>query len=112
MIQGVSGYVYHSVPVAIHAGLSHQQDFRAAIMTVVACGGDTDSTAAIVGGIVGAGGGKEGLPQEWLNRLLEPSLTMQWMERLAIQLDDSMKCEAPKQPMQLFFATVLLRRVC
>ncbi|CDN11497.1 probable dinitrogenase reductase activating glycohydrolase (draG) [Richelia intracellularis] len=91
MAQGVSGYVYHSVPVAIRAWLSHQQDFRTAIMTVIPCGGDTYSTAASVGGIVGAGVGKEGIPQEWLNRLLEQSRTVQWMERLAIQLDNGMK---------------------
>jgi ADP-ribosylglycohydrolase len=37
--KGVSGYVYHSDPVAIHAWLSHPQDFRQAIISVVECGG-------------------------------------------------------------------------
>ncbi|MEO2036837.1 MAG: ADP-ribosylglycohydrolase family protein, partial [Planctomycetaceae bacterium] len=41
---GVSGYVYHSVPVAIHGWLSHQHDIRSAITSVIECGGDTDST--------------------------------------------------------------------
>ena len=55
---GVTGYVYHSVPVTIHAWLRHPLDFRAAITAVVCCGGDTDTTGAMVGGIVGASVGK------------------------------------------------------
>ncbi|MDJ0676219.1 MAG: ADP-ribosylglycohydrolase family protein [Calothrix sp. MO_167.B42] len=107
--KGVSGYVYHSVPVAIHIWLSHQHDFRAAIMTVVECGGDTDSNAAIVGGIVGAAVGKEGIPREWLNRLLEPSRNVKWMENLGIQLDSSIQLGIPRQPIKLLFVTTLLR---
>jgi ADP-ribosyl-[dinitrogen reductase] hydrolase len=84
--RGVSGYIYHSVPVAIHAWLSYPQDFRSAIMSVVECGGDTDSTAAIVGGIVGAAVGKDGIPRDWSDRLLEPFRSVDWMERLASQL--------------------------
>jgi len=38
---------------------------------VIECGGDTDSTAAIVGGIVGSAVGKAGIPTEWLDDLLE-----------------------------------------
>jgi len=68
---GVSGYTYHSVPIAIHAWLSNQGEFRSAVSNAIACGGDTDSTAAMVGGIVGASVGKEGIPMEWLNRLFE-----------------------------------------
>ncbi len=109
MHQGVSGYVYHSVPVAIHAWLSHQHDFRAAIITVVECGGDTDSNAAIVGGIVGAAVGKSGIPRQWLNKLLETSRTVAWMERLGIQLDATMQLGIPKRPIKLLFVTTLLR---
>lgn len=87
--KGVSGYVYHTVPVAIHAWLSHQQDYRRAIMEVVSCGGDTDSTAAIVGGIVGCSVGKEGIPDEWLGGLMEWPRTIAWMERLAEQLHEA-----------------------
>lgn len=51
---GVSGYMFHTVPVAIHAWLSFPHDFAAALRTAIACGGDTDTVGAIVGGIVGA----------------------------------------------------------
>ena len=99
--RGVSGYVYHSVPIAIHAWLSHPQDYRKAIMTTVQCGGDTDSIAAMVGGIVGASVGKEGIPKEWLSRLLEPTYSVKWMESLSKQLDVSLQTGIAEQPIQL-----------
>jgi ADP-ribosyl-[dinitrogen reductase] hydrolase len=37
--RGVSGYVYHTVPVVLHAWLSHPRDFRQAVETVIRCGG-------------------------------------------------------------------------
>jgi ADP-ribosylglycohydrolase len=80
--KGVSGYVYHTVPVAIHAWLRHGGDYRSAVMEVIRCGGDTDTTAAIVGGIAGAALGKDGIPAEWLSGLWEWPRTVAWMERL------------------------------
>jgi ADP-ribosylglycohydrolase len=85
--KGVSGYVYHTVPATIHAWLSHQQDFRAGVMDVIRCGGDTDTTAAIVGGILGAAVGKEGIPADWLGRLCEWPRTVAWMEQLGRSLE-------------------------
>lgn len=92
LTKGVSGYVYHSVPVAIHAWLSHPRDYRSAITSVIACGGDTDSTAAIVGGIVGTSVGRSGIPQEWLSTLIEWPRTVPWMERLGQRI------ASPKEP--------------
>lgn len=84
--RGVSGYMYHTVPVAIHAWLSHQQDYRQAVTTIIQCGGDTDSTAAIVGGIVGAAVGRAGIPEEWLSKLVEWPRSVHWMEVLGKHL--------------------------
>lgn len=108
---GVSGYVYHSVPIAIHAWLSHPDDFRTAITTTIECGGDTDSVAAMVGGIVGAGVGKAGIPAPWLNRIWEPGRSVPWMERLAIQLDSSLQAGLPTRPIGLPFLISPLRNV-
>lgn len=84
--KGVTGYIYHTVPVTIHAWLTHQNDFGAAVMAAIECGGDTDSTAAIVGGIVGTAVGKSGIPAEWLEGLSEWPRDVAWMENLASQL--------------------------
>jgi ADP-ribosylglycohydrolase len=84
--KGVTGYALHTVPVAVYAWLRHACDLRAAVTAVVQCGGDTDSTAAITGGIVGAGLGPEGVPPSWLANLLEWPRGPAWMGRLAPQV--------------------------
>jgi ADP-ribosyl-[dinitrogen reductase] hydrolase len=109
--QGVSGYVYHSVPVAIHAWLSHPQEYRQAIVATVQCGGDTDSVAAMVGGIVGAAVGQEGIPAEWLAGLVEPWRSVDWMERLGQQLDGYLWSEVAGLPIRLPIWGVLLRNL-
>lgn len=81
--EGVSGYAYHTVPVCLQAWFRHPRDYRAAVLAVIACGGDTDTGAAITGGIVGAGVGREGLPAHWLARLVEWPASVRWMEALA-----------------------------
>jgi ADP-ribosyl-[dinitrogen reductase] hydrolase len=80
---GASSYIYHSVPLVIHAWLRHPQDFQAAVQAVVQCGGDTDSLAAMVGGIVGAAVGREGIPAPWLANLHYPVRSLSWLEDLA-----------------------------
>ncbi len=98
---GVTGYVYHCVPVAIHSWLSHPHDFESAITSVVRCGGDADSTAAIVGGIVGASVGREGIPASWLERLAEWPRSVSWMERLAAQLARVQASGLKEKPIRL-----------
>ncbi len=53
LAKGITGYTYHTVPLSIHAWLSCPKDFGQAVTTIINCGGDADTTAAIVGGIVG-----------------------------------------------------------
>ena len=79
----MSGYIYRTVPVALHAWLSHPRDYRDAVKTVIHCGGDTDTTAAIVGAIVGSAVGPAGIPPEWLAGLGEWPRSVAWMQRLA-----------------------------
>ncbi len=99
LVKGVTGYTYHTVPVAIHAWLSHPNDFRQAVTTMIRCGGDADTTAAIVGGIVGAGVGREGIPEEWIARISEWPRSTAWMQRLGESLANAIAsdstCNAP-----------------
>lgn len=109
--KGVSGYIYHSVPIALHAWLSNQGDFRSAVSAAIKCGGDADSTGAIVGGIVGASVGKNGIPLEWLNRLFEWPRSIDWMERLAAQLDGSVQSGTVDRPVKLPICGLLVRNL-
>lgn len=99
------------MPIAIHAWLSNQGDFRTAVTSAIACGGDTDSTGAMVGGIVGASVGKEGIPMEWLNRLCEWPRSIAWMERLGAQLDGSVQSGTAGRPITLPIYGVLPRNL-
>jgi ADP-ribosylglycohydrolase len=105
--RGVTGFVNDTVPVVLHAWFRHPHDFRAAIRAVIACGGDTDTTAAILGGIVGSHVGKAGIPNEWLAGLWEWPRTTAWIEGLAQQLADTPSGKRP--PPSLLFPAVLLR---
>jgi ADP-ribosyl-[dinitrogen reductase] hydrolase len=82
--RGVSGFVNHTVPVVIQAWLRNLGDYCAAVQAVIRCGGDADTTAALVGGIVGAAVGRQGISSAWLERLCERPRTTAWLERLAV----------------------------
>lgn len=107
--KGVTGYVYHSVPVAIHAWLAHQNDFRAAIVALVECGGDTDSTAAMTGGIVGCGLGEEGIPTDWLDQLWEWPCSLTFMRRLGGQLFETFHEDRRDRSVELPVSGQILR---
>ncbi|MGV3617763.1 MAG: ADP-ribosylglycohydrolase family protein [Fimbriimonas sp.] len=63
--EGVSGYVVPTVHAALACWQAHPNDYRAAVTQAIEMGGDTDTVAAIVGGIVGARVGGMGIPAEW-----------------------------------------------
>lgn len=109
--RGVSGYVYHTVPVVLHAWLTHQDDYASGIIDIVRCGGDTDTTAAILGGIIGARVGKTGIPAEWRGRLWEWPRTVPWMEDLGRRLARVVAQGAGQEPLRLPLYGVLLRNL-
>lgn len=64
---GVTGYVFHTVPVAVYAWYRHFGCFEATVSAVLDCGGDTDTVGAIAGALAGAVVGEQGIPSDWLN---------------------------------------------
>jgi len=55
-----------TVPFALWVAARHLGEFRAGVRTAVSVGGDIDTLGAIVGGVLAAGTGLEGIPSEWL----------------------------------------------
>lgn len=76
--RGVSGYIVHSVAAALFCWLRWPDEFRRPIEEIIRLGGDTDSTAAILGGLAGATGGVESIPDEWLIGIIEWPFTLAW----------------------------------
>lgn len=62
---------FDTVPIALWIAFRHLDDFEGAIRHAVACGGDTDTVAAIVGGIVAARTGLDAIPSGWRS-VVEP----------------------------------------
>jgi ADP-ribosylglycohydrolase len=120
--RGVSGYIYHTVPLALYAWLRWPGDFRTSVEEVIALGGDADTTGAITGALIGATVGGSGVPLDWLAGLLEWPRSVRWLRRLAERLAERFAQQGPGQgkgalPLfwpgllprnLLFFATVLI----
>ncbi|MGH7226014.1 MAG: ADP-ribosylglycohydrolase family protein [Gemmataceae bacterium] len=81
--RGVSGYIYHTVPVALYAWLRWPTPFRRPVEEVIALGGDTDTTGAIAGALAGATCGAAEIPVEWLKGMWEWPRSVAWMRQLA-----------------------------
>jgi hypothetical protein len=109
--RGVSGYVYHTVPVALYAFLKHLGSFEKTVMEVIALGGDTDSTGAIAGALAGAAVGVEGIPARWLDSLVEWPRSVDWLIRLAGRMADIALKETSRGPEPLFWPFVIPRNL-
>jgi hypothetical protein len=112
--RGVTGYIYHSVPFALYCWLRHPGDFRLAVEEVIDLGGDTDSTAAIVGGIAGATIGASGIPEEWINGLWEWPRSVAWMRALAVRLANQFSTGGivpAQKPLPLFWPGLIPRNL-
>lgn len=103
---GVSGYAPNTVAVALYAWLRHRGDYGAAVREVIACGGDTDTVAAITGGICGAETGQGGIPHSWIKRLCDWPRSVSYMRHLAVAL----ATEGAKPP-RLFWSAIPLRNM-
>ena len=65
-----SGYVVDTLEAALWCVLT-TNNYRDAVLKAVNLGEDTDTIAAITGGLAGAIYGYENIPKEWLNELLK-----------------------------------------
>ncbi len=106
---GVTGYVYHTVPVAAYAWFRHFGDFEKTLTSVLDCGGDTDTTGAVVGALAGAVVGDGGIPRRWIDGIVDwprgPKLLLAVADRLAAVGEQS------TTPMRYFWPAVPLRNL-
>lgn len=101
--KGVTGYSLHVVPVAIYAWLRHPGDFRAALISALECGGDTDTVGAILGALIGATVGKQGIPQDWLAEIWEWPRSVSFIERVAAALAKQKATQKSAGPVRYFW---------
>jgi ADP-ribosylglycohydrolase len=108
--RGVTGYTYHTVPVAAYAWFRHFGDFRASLVSVLDCGGDTDTAGAIVGALAGAVAGESGIPGAWIEGIAgwprNTALLRELADRLAVAAKG-----ASCPPLRYFWPAVIPRNV-
>lgn len=115
---GVSGYAWQSVPVAIYSALRYRDDYAMAVDRAIACGGDTDTVAAITGALVGARVGVAGMPDDWRTNVCDYPCSLDLLHRVASRLSGRGDQQTvagsapyfwPATPLRnLFFLTVIL----
>lgn len=96
--EGISGYIVHTVEAALAITAHHPENLRTAVVEAVALGGDTDTVAAIVGGILGARLGAEAVPEDWLRGIIEPWWSPKRLAKLATQLAEVAQTSTPQRP--------------
>ena len=97
----VSGYILQTTPVVIHAWLRYGADFATALKETIRCGGDTDTIASVVGGLIAARHGRASIPEEWLAGICEWPRTIDWIDRLGDQLQRVLQTGQPEKPLRL-----------
>lgn len=91
LARGVTGYVYHTVPVAVYAWLRHHGDFLATVEAALDCGGDTDTVGAIAGALAGATVGAARIPERWLQGIVDWPRSVRLLHAVADRLADQLR---------------------
>lgn len=104
--QGITGYIYHTVPMVLYAWHRHFADFPQTLTSLLNCGGDTDTTGAIVGALAGSVTGEAGIPTNWIDNILEYPHSVRFLRNLADNL-----ALAHGKPVFCFIPAIMLRNL-
>lgn len=107
--RGVTGYIYHTVPIAIYAWLHHYGDFKKTLTEVLNCGGDTDTIGAITGALAGTTVGEDGIPSEWVNNICEWPRSISVLRKVADEL--AVQNNRHSKPVKYFWPGVIIRNI-
>jgi len=78
-----------ALAISIYCALKHQNDFQTALITSVNHNGDSDSTGAITGNILGALLGMEGIPKHWVKQVELSAELLELADDLFKRYDES-----------------------
>lgn len=111
LADGVTGYMYHTVPVAIYAWRRHYGDFRTTLEAALDCGGDSDTLGAIVGALAGAAVGANGIPDEWLRAIVDWPRSVRLLLAIADRLVEQSHTGRCQGEVRYFWPAVLPRNL-
>jgi ADP-ribosylglycohydrolase len=78
-----------ALAISVYCALKYHHDFKAALMAAVNHDGDSDSTGAITGNILGAYLGLNQIPEEWVKKVELNNVLMQVADDLLIGYQDT-----------------------
>ena len=84
--KGISGFIVPTTVMAAYCFLRYPNNFDQAVRSAIRLGGDTDSVAAIVGGLVGAHIGYDKLPSDLVSRIKVAPHDSVWITEMAERL--------------------------
>lgn len=73
-----------ALAIAVYCALKYEDDFEKAVRMAVNHSGDSDSTGAICGNILGAYHGLEGIPEKWIKNVELADLLSELADRLLV----------------------------
>jgi len=76
-----AGYVVHAVEIALWFAY-HEPDLERGVIWLANAGGDTDTNAAVAGGLMGARDGEGAVPQRWIDHVRDTERIRQLATRL------------------------------
>ena len=105
----VTGYIYHTVPVVLFAWHRHFGDYQKTLSAVIECGGDTDTTGAIVGALAGLTVGAAGIPERWIDGIADWPRSVPLLHLLANRLAQLRETGLSSGPVHYFWPGVIVR---
>ncbi|MGO9115208.1 MAG: ADP-ribosylglycohydrolase family protein [Thermoguttaceae bacterium] len=109
--KGVTGYIYHTVPIAAYAWLRYYGDFRVTVEAALDCGGDTDTVGAIAGALAGATAGEVGIPEPWLRGIIDWPRSIRLLRKVGDRLAEQLHTGRCLGEISYFWPAVLPRNL-
>ncbi len=109
--KGITGYVYHTVPVVVYAWYLHFGSFEDTLSSVLNCGGDSDTTGAISGALAGSVTGEGGIPADWVKGLYDWPRGVTILRAIADQLAEKSEGFQSGSPVRYFWPGMLVRNL-
>lgn len=82
------GYVVHTLEAAVWC-LLNTESYKECVLKAVNLGGDTDTTAAVAGGLAGLFYGSEAIPKAWLEGIIRRDYIEELCSRLEASMDEA-----------------------
>ena len=108
---GISSSMYDTVATVIQVWLRNQDSYSDGIREIIYLGGDTDTTAAILGGIIGSSVGVAGIPLKWLDDIKDFPRSVRWLQSLGARLAQTYEEKRAQPPLPLAIYLIPLRNI-